>query len=149
MLAHNINGTAGFSEEESHSVCTFMKLAFDLEKSECQDNFQVILLVYSYIYTVVAEGGREGQEGKEQKEQCDKSWVKCYRCEEFGQVSVIVVVVQMVNAAVIVDPSTNKVIASACDQVRDGTCSSKNKASILRIPKSKRGCTWKCPQFTR
>ncbi|KAL8256010.1 hypothetical protein R6Q59_031077 [Mikania micrantha] len=97
VVAHgrfsNINGTAGFSEEESHSVCTFMKLAFDLEKSECQDNFQVILLVYSYIYTVVL--------------------IKRKLLRNFNK---------MVNAAVIVDPSTNKVIASACDQVYSCSC---------------------------
>ncbi|KAI7756746.1 hypothetical protein M8C21_028499 [Ambrosia artemisiifolia] len=61
---YNINGITGFSEEESHSVCTFMKLALDLAKSECQ----------------------------------------------------------MVNAAVIVDPSTNEVIARACDQVYSCSC---------------------------
>ncbi|KAI3761986.1 hypothetical protein L1987_52409 [Smallanthus sonchifolius] len=56
---YNIAGITGFSEEESHSICAFMKLALDLAKSEHQ----------------------------------------------------------MVNAAVIVDPSTNEVIARARDQV--------------------------------
>ncbi|KAK9054029.1 hypothetical protein SSX86_025105 [Deinandra increscens subsp. villosa] len=61
---YNINGITGFSEEESHSVFTFMKLALNLAKSERQ----------------------------------------------------------MVNAAVIVDPSTNEVIARACDQVYSCSC---------------------------
>ncbi|KAL8234027.1 hypothetical protein R6Q59_020127 [Mikania micrantha] len=65
---YNINGITGFSEEESHSVCMFMKLALDLAKRECQVNFQIV------------------------------------------------------NAAVIVDPSTNKVIARACDQVYSCSC---------------------------
>lgn len=56
---YNINGITGFSDEESQSVCTFMKLAVDLAIANSQ----------------------------------------------------------VVNAAVIVDPSTNQVIASACDQV--------------------------------
>ncbi|XP_076944103.1 tRNA-specific adenosine deaminase TAD3-like isoform X2 [Bidens hawaiensis] len=56
---YNINGITGFSKEESHSVCTFMKLALDIAKTERQ----------------------------------------------------------IVNAAVIVDPSTNEVIARARDQV--------------------------------
>lgn len=62
---YNISGITGFSEEESHSVCTFMKLALELAK--CKG--------------------------------------------------------QMVNAAVIVDPSTNQVIGRACDQVHSCSCS--------------------------
>ncbi|KAJ9562102.1 hypothetical protein OSB04_007262 [Centaurea solstitialis] len=62
---YNIRGITGFSEEESHSVCTFMKLA--LESAKCEG--------------------------------------------------------QMVNAAIIVDPSTNQVIASARDQVHSCSCS--------------------------
>ncbi|GJS75388.1 tRNA-specific adenosine deaminase TAD3 [Tanacetum coccineum] len=61
----NISGITGFSEEESRSVCTFMKLALDLAKSDTQ----------------------------------------------------------IVNAAVVVDPSNNEVIARACDQVHSCSCS--------------------------
>ncbi|GMP63034.1 hypothetical protein CsSME_00024882 [Camellia sinensis var. sinensis] len=60
-IIHQPNGITGFSEEDSHSIHNFMKLAVDMAKS----------------------GG--------------------------GQV---------VNAAIILDPSTRQVIASACDQVR-------------------------------
>ncbi|XP_071731025.1 tRNA-specific adenosine deaminase TAD3-like [Rutidosis leptorrhynchoides] len=62
---YNISGITGFSDEESHAVSTFMKLALDLAK-------------------------------------CGS---------------------QMVNAAVIVDPSTNEVIARASDQVHSCKCS--------------------------
>ncbi|KAL4582021.1 hypothetical protein LXL04_006560 [Taraxacum kok-saghyz] len=61
---YNISGITGFSEEESLSVCTFMKQALDLSKCECQ----------------------------------------------------------IVNAAIIVDPSTNYIIAHARDQVNSCSC---------------------------
>ncbi|XP_076937145.1 tRNA-specific adenosine deaminase TAD3-like [Bidens hawaiensis] len=65
---YNINGITGFSKEESHSVCMFMKLALDLAKPNA-----------SFVFTVKTA--------------------------------------QIANAMVIVDPSTNEVIAHARDQV--------------------------------